>query len=172
MWAACLFEIRSTSVFDPASISAALGSVKTILELVKKASDTQLAFAISSEVANVQRQLIEVQQQAIALQQENQALREEREKSRSYVQHHSVTGKKRADGTEDGPYCPTCIGEGREIRLVLWNQADQERSYWLTHCPRNHVDPRAKPQGFMPAMQEQTYQIPKVLLQENYFFLP
>jgi hypothetical protein len=41
-------------MFDPASISAALGSVKAILDLLKGANDAQLAIRISSEVANVQ----------------------------------------------------------------------------------------------------------------------
>jgi hypothetical protein len=93
-------------MFDPASIVAALGSAKTILDLLKNANDAQLAIRISTEVANVQGQLIDVQQQALALQTENQSLRAEIEKSKVYVQHHSVIWKVRPDGSEDGPFCP------------------------------------------------------------------
>lgn len=64
-------------MFDPASITAALGSAKAILELVKSAKDAKLAIGITSEVANVQGRLIDVQQQALALQNENQELRDE-----------------------------------------------------------------------------------------------
>jgi len=157
-------------MFDPASIVAALGSAKTILDLAKGANDAQLAIRISTEVANVQGKLIDVQQQALALQQENQELRAEIEKSRSFVQHHSVIWKLRADGTEDGPFCPACLGEGREMRLILWFQADQTRDYWLTYCPKGHIDHRVKPQGWNPPKQEPTYAVPKGLVPENYFF--
>ena len=56
------------------------------------------------------------------------------------------------------------------MRLILWEQADQSRAYWLTYCPKGHVDHRAKPQGWIPAKQEPTYAIPKELLPENYFY--
>jgi len=49
-------------MLDPASISAALGSAKAILDLLKGANDAQLAIRISGEVANVQGRLIDVQQ--------------------------------------------------------------------------------------------------------------
>jgi hypothetical protein len=157
-------------MFDPASIAAALGSAKAILDLAKNANDAQLAIKISTEVANVQGKLIDVQQQALALQSENQELRAEIERSRSYVQHHSVIWKRRDDATEDGLFCPACLGEGREMRLILWLQADQTRADWLTYCPKGHVDPRIKLQGFNPVKQEPTYAVPKELVPENYFY--
>jgi hypothetical protein len=51
-------------MFDPSTISAALGSANAILDLLKNANDAKLAMAISTEVANVQGKLIDVQQQA------------------------------------------------------------------------------------------------------------
>lgn len=160
-------------MFDPATIGAALASAKTILDLAKNANDTHLAIRISSAVADVQGKLIEVQQQALNLQQENDRLRADIERSRSYVQHHSAIWKIRPDGTEDGPYCPACMGEGREMRLVLWERADQSRTFWLTHCPKSHLDPRDKQaKGWMPGSTEQSYRTPKELVLENYFFLP
>ena len=82
--------LESLRMFDASSITAALGSAKTILDLLKNANDAQLAMKISSEVANLQGKLIDVQQQALALQQDNQYLRGEIEKFRSHVHHHSV----------------------------------------------------------------------------------
>jgi hypothetical protein len=61
-------------MFDPASISAALSSIKVILDLAKNANDAQLAMKISSEIANLQGRLIDVQQQALELQNENHEL--------------------------------------------------------------------------------------------------
>jgi hypothetical protein len=62
-------------MFDPASIGAALTSVKALYDLAKNANDAQLAMKISSEVANIQGRLIDVQQQTLALQTENQELK-------------------------------------------------------------------------------------------------
>jgi hypothetical protein len=76
--------LESLRMFDASSITAALGSAKTILDLLKNANDAQLAMKISSEVANLQGKLIDVQQQALALQQDNQQLRGEIEKFRSH----------------------------------------------------------------------------------------
>jgi hypothetical protein len=156
-------------VFDPASISAALGSAKTILDLLKNANDAQLAIKISSEIANVQGRLIDVQQQALDLQQENHHLRGEIEKSRSYRQHHSVIWKLR-EGREDGPYCPACLGEGRDMRLILRNHVDQSGDHWFTHCPKGHVDPREKAQGFTPRKEDPTFKLPKSLVPDDYFY--
>jgi len=158
-------------MFDPASITAALGSAKTILDLVKNANDAQLAIKISTEVANVQGKLIDVQQQALALQFDNQQLRAEIDKFRSYVQHHSVTWRLRPDGTENGPFCPACVGEGRDMPLILVPGVDQTRSYWLLYCPRGHVSDRAKSNGWEVRKQEPTYAVPKQLVPDDYFFL-
>jgi|SRR5271154_3455448 len=115
-------------MFDPASFSAALSSVKTILDLLKNANDAQLALKIGSEVANVQGQLIDVQEQALAIQTDNQ-LRAEIEKYRSYVQHHSVVWRLRPDGKEDGPFCPACVGEGRDMPLIPVRHVDASLPY-------------------------------------------
>jgi hypothetical protein len=64
-------------MIDPASISAALGSAKTMLDFAKGANDAHLAMKISAEVANLQGRLIDVQQQALALQKENHDLNDE-----------------------------------------------------------------------------------------------
>jgi hypothetical protein len=158
-------------MFDSASIAAALGSAKTILDLLKNANDAQLAMKISTEVANVQGQLIDVQQQTLALQSDNQQLRAEVEKYRSYAQHHSVIWRLHPDGKEDGPFCPACQGEGREMRLILRPHIDQTGAIWHLHCPIVHVNPNAKSSGWEPRKQEPTYAIPKELVPNDYFFL-
>jgi hypothetical protein len=158
-------------MFDPASIAAALGSVKTILDLAKNANDAQLAIKISTEVANVQGKLIEVQQAAIALQLENQELRAAINKFHSYVQHHSVTWRLRPDGKEDGPFCPVCIGEGREMRLILRPHIDQTGENWHLYCPRGHVSDGASTSAWNAPKPEPTYIVPKRLLPEDYFCL-
>ena len=91
-------------MFDPASISAALGSAKTILDLVKGANDAQLAMRISGEIANLQGRLIDVQQQALGLQNENQELRDEIKQLNT----------KLAETVEAEP-CPSCRRKGWHV---------------------------------------------------------
>ena len=91
-------------MFDPASISAALGSAKVILDLLKNANDAQLAIKISTEVGNVQGRLIDVQQQALALQNENQDLRDEIRQLKA----------KLAETVEAQP-CPKCLRKGWHV---------------------------------------------------------
>jgi peptidoglycan hydrolase CwlO-like protein len=59
------------------SIGGAITSARALWEIVKNANDAQLAMKISSELANLQGQLLDVQQQALALQRENEELRTE-----------------------------------------------------------------------------------------------
>ena len=51
--------------------------MKTIVDLVKTANDTQLALRVSSEVIEAQGKLFNIQREALALQTENQQLRAE-----------------------------------------------------------------------------------------------
>jgi|SRR5271165_6067662 len=156
-------------MFDPLTISSALSSTKTIYDLLKGASDTHLALKVSSEVANIQGKLIDVQQQTLTIQQENQELRSQLNKFKTFKHHHSVMWRINEDGTEDGPFCPPCNAEGRDTRLGIVPHADQTRDYWILYCPKGHLDPRAKQQGWTPPKQEPTYRLPKTLLPEDYF---
>jgi hypothetical protein len=125
-------------MFDPASIGAALTSVKVILDLAKGANDVQLAIKISAEIANLQGRLIDVQQQALSLQSENQALRDEIRKLRdtsdlersvvfrdgAYWRIRSASqGESPAKQEEalDGPFCPSCWTE-KKLRRAQVNQ--------------------------------------------------
>jgi hypothetical protein len=49
-------------MLDPTSIMAAVGSLKTILDLALNVKDAQIALRISTAVADAQGRLIDVQQ--------------------------------------------------------------------------------------------------------------
>lgn len=157
---------------DVQSISAALASVRAIYDLLKNVKDAQIAMGISSEVANVQGRLLDVQQQALAIQNENQELRAEVAKFRSYVQHHSVIWRRRPDETEDGPFCPVCNGEGRDMRLILRPYVDQSTGRYYMYCPRLHAGKADKVAPFIGASPEPIYEIPAELVPKDYFSLP
>jgi hypothetical protein len=149
---------------DLASIGAALGSVKTLWDLLKNAQDAQLAMKISVELGNIQGQLIDVQQQTLSIQQENQQLRAQIESYKSFTYHHSVNWKLRPEGTEDGPFCPVCIAASREMRLAVVPRADQTRETWLLYCPQGH-----QPIKGIQAVSGPFFDVPKSLIPENYF---
>jgi hypothetical protein len=155
--------------YDPTAISAALGSIRAIFDLLKNANDAQLAMRISAEVANVQGQLIDVQQLTLRIQQDNQELHEQISKFRTYIHHHSVIWRIKPDGTEDGPFCPPCHAEGLDMRLALTPTADLKYEQLQLWCPKTHVDPRAVPSAWQPQRQDPTYWIPRTLVPENYF---
>jgi hypothetical protein len=157
-------------MFDPATIGAALGSAKAILDLLKGANDAQLAVRITSEVANVQGRLIEVQQQALALHEENQRLRAEVDKFHSSVFHHSVNWRVTRDGSEDGPFCPVCAGEGMDMRLTLRGVVDQSGQFWHLECPKSHLTGVGL-EGLRGRGRELSYVVPKELVPENRYFV-
>lgn len=146
--------------------------MKTIYDLLKNVKDAQIAMSISSEVANVQGKLLDAQQQALAIQEENQQLRSEVDKFRSYVQHHSVIWRKLPDGKEDGPFCPVCNGDGRDMRLMLRPYADQAKGGYFLYCPKGHASRPDRSNPFNQTSPEPVYRIPSNLVPENYFFVP
>ena len=89
---------------DLASIGAALGSLKTIVELLKNAQDAQLAMKISVELGNIQGRLIDAQQQTLAVQNENQAQREEINQLKANL----------AETVQAEP-CPRCLKKGFRV---------------------------------------------------------
>jgi len=147
-------------MFDPATMGAALSSAKTIFDLLKNVNDAQLAMKISAEVTNLQGRLIDVQQRALDLQNENQKLRAENEKFRSSVFHHSVNWRVLPDGSEDGPFCPVCHGEGVDMRLALRN-VNQTGERWYLECPKPH---RASGEPLF-------YTVPKNLVPPDRYFV-
>jgi hypothetical protein len=157
-------------MFDPTGIGAALTSAKAILDLARNANDAQLAMKISSEVANVQGRLIDVQQQALTLQAENQQLRADVDRFRSYVFHHSVNWRVLPDGSEDGPFCPVCAGEGVDMRLTLRDHVDQSGTLLHLQCPKSHLAGIGL-QGVGGRGREPSYAMPKELVPPNRYYL-
>jgi hypothetical protein len=155
---------------DLTSIGIALGSLKTIWELAKNAQDATISMKITAEIGNIQAQLIDVQQQTLAIQQDNQKLRGELEKLRSYKHHHSVMWRQRTDGAEDGPFCPICVAEGRELPLATAPGFSQTKDYWILYCPRGHGQPGGRPEKLLP-VPGPSYRIPKSLTPEDYFYV-
>jgi hypothetical protein len=148
---------------DLTSIVAALGSIKTLWDLVKNAQDAQLAMKISGELGNIQAQLISVQQQVLSTQEESQILRKEVERYKSFVFHHSVNWRLISSGGEDGPFCPTCLTEGFETRLSMGYRESQSKDYWTLYCPKS-------PHG-SNTMGGMLFQVPKALIPANYFYV-
>ena len=151
---------------DLTSIGAALGSVKTLWEIAKNTQDAQIAMKISAELGNIQGQLIDVQQQTLSIQEENQRLRGEIDRLKSFTHHHSVAWRQKPDGSEDGPFCPVCVGRGRDMRLTLVPQVDQSRGFWMLFCTEAH-----QPRAGLQAAPGPFYDVPKELFPENYFFM-
>ena len=117
-------------MFDAATMSAALASLKAIMELARNAKDAQLAMKISSEVAEIQGKLLDVQQQALTLQDENQRLNEliqglkDNSSLRERVSFHDgAYWEKQDDGSEAGPFCPSCWTD-LKLRRGQVNDAD------------------------------------------------
>lgn len=92
---------------------------------------------------------------------------------KTFHHHHSAMWRKLPDGAEDGPFCPACNGEGRDMRLQLVQQPTTGRDYFLLFCPRKHVEKDAHHSGFQSGVrQEPTYRVPKDLIPDNYFSMP
>lgn len=156
-------------MFDPASIGAALTSAKAILELLKNANDAQLAMKISGEVATLQGRLIDVQQQVLATQTENEQLRAENQRFKTFRFHHNVSWRAQPDGTEDGPFCPVCVAEGRDMRLMLRAHVDQTGTLLHFQCPKSHSEPGAVRD--LGRGREAVYSIPRELLPNDRYFV-
>jgi hypothetical protein len=151
---------------DLSSIGAALASVKTLWELAKSAKDAQLAMKISAEVGNIQGQLIDVQQQILTIQQDNQILRHELDLIRDYQQHDSVVWRRKPESFEDGPFCPVCLSDGRETRLVVNPDLPPNPALFNLYCPKaHHESPHRLSKAPGPY-----FTVPRHLVPENYFF--
>jgi hypothetical protein len=144
-------------MFDPASITAALGSVKAILDLLKSAKDVKLATQISSEVGTLQGKLIEVQQQTLLLQKENHDLRDEvrnmkraAEEEQSFHFEHGVYWKTSVGYAQDdeyeaihgtkpkevlwhGPFCPLCKDDKGKA-VCLKDRGERIGTNWVWYC--------------------------------------
>jgi hypothetical protein len=131
---------------DITVITGALTSIKTILDISKTLQDQKIVSAINSAVADVQVKLIEAQQQIMAVQDENRSLKEtlaevhDHKSLEALVSFHDAAyWKKREDGKEDGPYCPSCWDLNR--KLVVPAISDSNGRVALLFCS-HHSAPR------------------------------
>ena len=130
-------------MFDPASISAALASVKSILDILKNAKDAQLATKIGGEIANLQGRLIEVQQQALDLQTENQELKRGLKALTDIRDNFELRqGVYFRSGTQDA-YCPLCMGAKNNI-VPLTKDGDG----WMCGIHKTHFPGDDEGPGF------------------------
>ena len=127
---------------------------------------------VSGEVIEAQGKLFDIQREALALQSENHQLRAEIEKFHSTSSHHPVNLAGPGDGTEDGPFCPVCAGEGVDMRLTLRGVVDQTGPLWHLQYPKTHTV-GAGAEGLRGRGRELSYSVPNELLPENrYLFHP
>ena len=113
-------------MFDATLVPAALCSLKIILDLVKNVKDAKLSARVVSEVIDLQSKLVGMGQQAVELQEdnrrlieENAALKKEKDLGDKVAFHDGANWRKRDDGTEEGPFCPSCWSDGRLHRAQV-----------------------------------------------------
>jgi hypothetical protein len=111
---------------DLTSFGAALSGLKTISDLLKSASDVNLATRINAEVIGIQGQLINVQQQALSLQNENQELREKLraiETDQSFRQELTFKNNvyiKNPSRPDQEIYCSACLDlDKKRVRIGI-----------------------------------------------------
>jgi hypothetical protein len=131
---------------DITVITGALTSIKTILDISKTLQDQKIVSAINSAVADVQVKLIEAQQQIMAVQDENRTLKDKLAELQDnkaleamVTFHDAAYWKKREDGKEDGPYCPSCWDLSRKLVVPAVSDSDGRRA--ILFCP-HHNAPR------------------------------
>jgi hypothetical protein len=107
---------------DISYISAALAGMTQVLNIGKTIEDQKVVTAINSAVVEITSKLIEAQRQIVAVQEENQRLREQLRalqdvnRLESLVSfHHGAYWTKREDGSEEGPFCPSCWGLEKKL---------------------------------------------------------
>jgi hypothetical protein len=152
-----LFNLATTA------IKGIVGLAKTSSHLeLRRQSDEAL-----EKVFDAKQKYFDLQESYFELGRENRKLKTELEKSRSYVFHHSVSWRILADGSEDGPFCPICVTEGKDMRLTLRDHVDQTQAAWYLYCTKNHVEPSGARD--LSRGREPSYVVPKELVREEYF---
>jgi hypothetical protein len=118
---------------DISYISAALAGINHVLTIGKTITDQKVATEINSALVDITSKLIQAQQQTMEVQAENYKLIEEikdlkaKEDFQSRVTlHDGAYWKRREDGTEEGPFCPSCWGLDKKLVLPFWHQRDGE----------------------------------------------
>jgi len=155
-------------------ISSGLSALKAAADLTRAARDAAKAGLLKPEefagrVAEIYDYIIDSKEALLTAQQEFSILRNENETLKSTVFHHSVSWRKVPDGPEDGPFCPICVSEGINMRLVFRDHVDQSGAFWFLPCPKTHVGTSVVRD--LGRGREPVYTVPKELVAEGRYFL-
>jgi hypothetical protein len=116
-------NVLGSKYMDPAITGGGIAAVSGLLNVLK--SITGIAKDVNSvelnrQISEFQMKVFEVQEKLMALQDENMHLREENRHLKAeadvrgrVVFHDHANWKRLDDGTEEGPFCPTCWTEGK-----------------------------------------------------------
>jgi hypothetical protein len=151
-------------------LNLATTAIKGIVGLAKTSSDLELkqqSDEALEKVFEAKQKYFDLQESYFELGRENRELKTELEKGRSYVFHHSVNWRILADGSEDGPFCPICVTEGKDMRLMLRDHVAQTQAAWYVYCTKRHLEPSGARD--LSRGREPSYVVPKALVRENYF---
>jgi len=154
-------------------IASGLSALKSAADLTRLLRDAAKADSLKQDefagrIAEVY-DYIGDSKEALSVQEKISELRAENERLRAYVFHHSVSWRKLPDGSEDGPFCPTCVSEGTPMRLLLREYIDQTHGLWHLYCPKTHVGSSAGRD--LGRGREPIYAVPKELVSEDRYFL-
>lgn len=132
---------------DLTLFGGALTSIKTILDISKTLQDQKTISAINSAVADVQVKLINAQQQVLEIQEENRTLKQRLQESETakvletqVAFHDGAYWKKKEDGKEEGPFCPSCWDLNR--KLVWPSVAEIYAASVSLFCTHHGKEPR------------------------------
>jgi hypothetical protein len=156
-------------------IATGLSALKAAADLTRSIRDAAKAGTLKPDefagrVAEVYDYIGDSKEALLTAQEEMTQLRVENEKLKTKVFHHSANWRKLPDGTEDGPFCPVCSGEGCEMRLTVRGMVDQTGPFLYLECPKSHLAGIGI-EGYRGRGRELSYAIPKELLPDNRYFL-
>jgi hypothetical protein len=126
-------------------IASGLSALKTAADLARTLRDAAKAGTLKPDefagrIAEIYDYIGESKEAVFEAQEKLSHLRAENERLKTYVFHHSVNWRVIADGTEDGPFCPTCVSAGVDMRLLLRSIVDQSGAVMHFHCPKSHFE--------------------------------
>jgi len=151
-----------------AAIAAGFASLRTAAELTRLTRDALKSGAdpadLAGRIAEIYDYIIDSKQALLAAQEELTRTMAEIERLRSFRFHHSVSWRIISDGSEDGPFCPICVAQQTDMRLMIRNVVPADQSVWLFSCPASHV-----PEG---KGREHVYCVPKTMVPENRYMVP
>jgi hypothetical protein len=158
----------ATCTIRAMTIATGLSALKAAADLVRALRDAAKAGSLKPDefagrIAEVYDYITDSKEAVLCTEEEISQLKAENERLKTFVFHHSVSWRTLADGTEDGPFCPVCLGEGVNMRLALNATGDQTGGVLYFRCPKTHVPPGKG--------REPSYPVPKELVPENRYFV-